>query len=95
MAKTAYMHVNNPDCSPEIYHKLINQVSETHNYETRLATRNNIVLPQFRNNYKKHSFHYNIAITWNSFPYPVKLAESRSRFIDAMRRYMLDNRENQ
>ena len=53
-----------------------------------ISTRLNLAIPHFINNYKKHSFRYQIGKIWNSLPYPVKLKDSKNTFIGAMRRFM-------
>ena len=91
MAKTAFIHFNNIDDSPTIYHKLMTKATATHSINTRLATRGDLILPKFNKNYKKHSFHYSIAKIWNSLPYPIKLKDTKSSFIEAMKRFLREN----
>ena len=88
IAKTIFNHNDHPEHSSSIYHTIIQQVQNTHSHNTRLSTRLNLTLPKFNSNYKKNSFSYQSAITWNSLPYPIKLKKCKSGFIDAIHRYM-------
>ena len=88
MAKTAHKHMTDPDNSPTVYHSTLTLVSDIHKRHTRTAARINLVLPNYNSNYKKHSFHYNIATVWNSLPYPVKLKDSKPTFVGAVRRFL-------
>ena len=88
IAKTIFNHNDHPEHSPLIYHTIIQQVQDTHNHNTRLSTRLNLTLPKFNGNYKKNSFSYQSAKTWNSLPYPIKLKKCKSGFIDTINRYM-------
>ena len=87
VAKTVYTHITDPDNSPLIYHKTMTRVTETHNQATRMASHMNLSLPKFRNNYKKKSFQYKAAVTWNALPYPVKLKNNKQQLTDAVKRY--------
>ena len=88
VAKTVYTHITDPDNSPLIYHKTMTRVTETHNQATRMASHMNLSLPKFRNNYKKNSFQYKAAVTWNALPYPVKLKNNKQQLTDAVKRYI-------
>ena len=90
MSKTAYDHLHDPQDSPPIYHQIFVQTQNQHRMDTRLASTLNLTLPKFKNNYGKHSFNYNIAKVWNSLPYPIKLAETKQLFLNAVRRYMTE-----
>ena len=97
MTKTAHMHISHPETSPTIYHNIMTRIPDRHSYngnistqltENETSTRLNLAIPRFNNNYKKHSFRYQIGKIWNSLPYPVKLKDSKNTFIGAMRRFM-------
>ena len=97
MAKTAHIHLLHSESSPIIYHNVMTRIPDRHSRNgeistqltgNEISTRLNIAIPHFNNNYKKHSFRYQIGKIWNSLPYPVKLKDSKNTFIGAMRRYM-------
>ena len=94
IAKTIYNHNDHPENSPLIYHTTIQQIQDTHNHNTRSSARLNLTLPKFNGNYKKNSFGYQSAKTWNSLPYPIKLKKSKSNFLDALNRYMSELNPN-
>ena len=86
-AKIAYSHTKFPETSPDIYHSLMTPITSLQN-TTRLATRNNFILPKYKNNYMKNSFQYNIAQVWNTVPYPVKIVLNKQLFVNAAKRYI-------
>ena len=89
VAKIAYAHTKFPEFSPDIYHSLMTPITSLQN-RTRLATKNNFIIPKFKNNYKKTSFQYNIAQVWNTIPYPVKIAANKQLFTNAAKRYITE-----
>ena len=64
------------------------QVTDTQS--TRACSYKNLKLPKFNTNYKRNSFEYCIAKTWNSLPYPVKLKDTLVKFNDAAKIYILE-----
>ena len=90
MAKTAYIHIKEPEHSPTVYNKIMQRIHDQHGHNTRLATRLNFIMPKFHSNFKKQSFSYAIVQTWNSIPYPVKINKTKAGFIDAVKRYLTE-----
>ena len=100
MAKTAHAHIINPDDSPTIYHNTMTRVANRYrqinepsslNQDNEVSSLMNIFVPKFKTNYKKYSFRYQIGKIWNSLPYPVKLKDRKSTFVDAVTRYIISS----
>ena len=89
LAKTAYRHIIlYTENSPAIYHRTMTE--STNRQDTRSSSYKNLHLPKCNTNYKRNSFNYNVAMTWNSLPYPVKLKDNLDKFIDAAKRFITE-----
>jgi hypothetical protein len=74
---------------PDNFNDFFSSVSARHNYETRLATKNMLSIPQVRTNYRK----FNIPKTWNLVDELLKQL-SRLSFKNKLQRKIINEYED-
>ena len=75
---------------PKTFHSYCRKVSESHQYNTRLASKSSVMLPKARTNYGKFNIRYKGAEVWNSIKDEFK-ALSKRLFKNRMKNSLLHN----
>ena len=66
--------------APEYLTNLFNKSNAIHNYRTRAAISDGLLIPKARTNSGKQSFSHVSSVEWNQLPHDVRLAQSKHTF---------------
>jgi len=76
---------------PEIFKDKIKLAKQQHSYNTRYATKDNLVRPAARTNYGKFTFEFEITRIWEEIPHLTKKIDSIKLFKKALKNNLLLN----
>ena len=88
-ALLTYKMINNKDQIPCIFHNYIKLASDSHSYNTRFASKQNIHKPKIRTNYGLHTFKYFAAKVWETIPIDVKNVKTPTAFKEKYTAFLL------
>ena len=72
MSIFAFQILNNKSKMPAVFHDVITQASDVHQYNTRYSANKNLHRPFVRTNYGQHTFKYMITKIWENIPTTIK-----------------------
>ena len=77
--------------APGYLTNIFNKSSTFHNYRTRAATSDGLIVPKARTNSGKHCFSHTGSIEWNQLPNKIRHAPSKQSFTTQFWRAMHNN----
>ena len=90
-ATFAYQIIHNKESIPIVFSNILKMADEQHSYNTRFASRGNIVRPRVKTNYGKFAFQFFISKIWEEIPTHIKKMSSYSLFRNYFKIYLMQS----